>query len=87
MQDHACFVRGESEGDPVATKKKDSDLVASVEEARRLCDPKTRDRVMRRDRALPCSRCGHPIDFTLSGRHPAGPTLDHRGLQVARRSA
>jgi hypothetical protein len=25
----------------------------------------------------PCCRCGGPIDWTLSGNHPAGPTLDH----------
>ena len=25
----------------------------------------------------PCWICRRPIDYTLDGRHPAGPTLDH----------
>ena len=25
-----------------------------------------------------CIICGHPIDMRLSGRHPDGPTLEHK---------
>jgi 5-methylcytosine-specific restriction endonuclease McrA len=30
-----------------------------------------------RYRGDPCYRCGLPIHYTLSGRHPYGPTCDH----------
>jgi 5-methylcytosine-specific restriction endonuclease McrA len=30
-----------------------------------------------RHRGDPCFRCGQPINYTLSGRHPYGPTVDH----------
>ena len=38
-----------------------------------------RKRVIDRARYLadPCYRCGQPIDYTLSGRHTWGPTVDH----------
>jgi hypothetical protein len=29
------------------------------------------------DQGEPCSRCGQPIDYTLSGRHAMGPSADH----------
>jgi 5-methylcytosine-specific restriction endonuclease McrA len=25
----------------------------------------------------PCSLCGRPVDTTLSGNHPQGPTVEH----------
>lgn len=30
-----------------------------------------------RNAAEPCYRCGGPIDYSLSGRLPAGPTVEH----------
>jgi 5-methylcytosine-specific restriction endonuclease McrA len=30
-----------------------------------------------RYRGDPCFRCGQPIDYRLSGRHPFGATVDH----------
>lgn len=40
---------------------------------------RTRKRLMKiwADTNQPCIRCGWPIDYTLSGRHPDGPTFDH----------
>ena len=29
------------------------------------------------DRSVPCWICRRPIDFSLSGRHPQAPSLDH----------
>ena len=40
---------------------------------------RTRKRLMERWRYLgtPCVRCGWPIDYSLPGTHPDGPTFDH----------
>ena len=66
---------------------RDTDIVADVHEARKLCIGKgwniVKGRVMRRDRSKGCARCGHPIRWDLSGNHPQGPTIDHMGVQVA----
>lgn len=63
--------------------RKDTDIVADVTEARRLCSPDTTARVKRRDRSKPCSRCGTAMRWDVNGNHPLGVTLDHRGVQVA----
>ncbi len=63
--------------------RKDTDIVADVSEARRLCSPDTTARVKKRDRNLPCSRCGTAMRWDVNGNHPLGVTLDHRGIQVA----
>ena len=63
--------------------RKDTDIVASTTEARRLVSPKTVERVKVRDRSLPCSRCGTAMRWDVSGNHDLGVTLDHLGVQVS----
>lgn len=67
----------------MAPKRKDTDIVKTVDEARRLCSRDTVARVKRRDRSLPCCRCGGALRWDVDGNHPQGVTLDHLGIQVS----